>query len=245
MAGARPNKSAKARSTPKTQNMLKCAESLNDEAAMPDLKIDLYTEISCPWCLIGQRRLDNVLAQFPALDVDIEHHPVILLQDCPPEGLNIHELMRQRYGITDPATAWARPHAEARASGLALDLSRQPFAYPTVAAHTLIRLARSRGTQHALAVAITEAYFLHAMNTGDIAVLADIAADFGFERAEALRLAQDPTELEATQQAVAAAAARSIRSVPHFVFNGGHALNGSPSEEALTATIAQLTLVKC
>lgn len=74
------------------------------------LKIDLYTEISCPWCFVGHHRLDKVLAErFPDLAVDIRQHPVLLLPDAPVGGLYIPDLLRSRYGITDPKAAFARP----------------------------------------------------------------------------------------------------------------------------------------
>src|SRR5690606_2231607 len=209
------------------------------QVPMNPLKIDLYTEISCPWCIIGQHRLDKVLAEnFASLAVDIEHHPVILMPDCPPAGLRIADLMRSRYGITDQSAAWQRPHAEARLAGLQLDLNIQPMAYPTLAAHTLIRLARTLGTQHALAMAFSDAYFMRAMNIGDAAVLADIAVNFGFDRAQALHVVQDANELALTQQQVAAAAARGIRSVPHFIIAGQWELNGSPTAAELIDAIA-------
>jgi len=145
-------------------------------------RIDLYTEVTCPWCIVGLHRLDKVLAErFSGLEVDIHHHPVLLLPDAPAAGLHIPDLLRTRYGLTDPTTAFARPEAEARASGLNLDLSRQPRTYPTQAAHALILAAGERGTQHALAVAITRAYFLEAKNIGNADVLADLAVAHGFE----------------------------------------------------------------
>lgn len=209
---------------------------------MTKLTIDLYTELSCPWCIIGLHRLDKVLAErFRELDVDIRHHPVILLE-CPPEGFKILDLMKSRYGITDPVKAWERPHSEARASGLDLDLARQPFAYPTVAAHTLIRLAGSRGTQHSLAVALTWAYFQDAANIGDANVLADIAAAHGFERDEAYRLATDSGEIAATRDDVAASRAQGVTSVPHFVFGEHIVLNGGRSEDELAAAILRAAL---
>ena len=205
---------------------------------MKPLHIQIYTEITCPWCLIALRRIDNVLSRdFPELKADIEHHPVILQPDCPPQGLQIADLLLSRYGITDPEAAWVRPHAEARASGLALDLGRQPFTYPTLSAHTLIRLARALGTQHSLAVAITEAYFLDGKNIGDVDVLADIAGGFGFERAEAARLALDPAELAATRLDVSKATETGISSVPHFIINDDLILNGSPTEQSLADAI--------
>lgn len=204
------------------------------------LQIDLYTEITCPWCIIGQHRLDKVLAErFPDLDADIRHHPVLLLPDAPAEGLYIPDLLRARYGVTDPKASFARPEAEARASGVDLDLSRQPWTYRTQAAHGLILAARARGTQHQLAVAITDAHFLEARNISDADVLADIAVAHGFEREEARTIALDPEQHRRVEQEAARSTADGVRSVPHFVFGGRIAINGGRSEDEIAAAIRQ------
>jgi predicted DsbA family dithiol-disulfide isomerase len=204
------------------------------------LLIDLYTEISCPWCLVGQYRLDKVLAErFPELAVDIRHHPVLLLPDAPEAGIYIPDLLRMRHGVTDPKAAFARPEAEARSSGLQLDLSLQPWAYRTQAAHALILNARERGTQHRLATSISEAYFLGARNIGDANVLADIAADHGFDHAEARAIALDVAEHRLVEQEAARASAAGIRSVPHFIFGGNIAINGGRSEDEIALSIKE------
>ncbi|WP_267433904.1 DsbA family protein [Sphingomonas sp. GM_Shp_1] len=206
------------------------------------LQIDLYTEISCPWCLIGHHRLDKVLAErFAGLAVDIRQHPVLLLPDAPAEGLYIPDLLRSRYGITDPKASFARPEAEARASGLDLDLSRQPWTYPTQAAHGLILAARERGTQHPLAVAITDAHFLEAKNISDADILADIAVGHGFAREEARTIALDPAQHRRVEQEAARSMAAGVRSVPHFVFGGRIAIHGGRSEDEIASAIRQAT----
>ncbi|CCE06782.1 Predicted dithiol-disulfide isomerase involved in polyketide biosynthesis [Bradyrhizobium sp. STM 3843] len=209
------------------------------------LQIDLYTEITCPWCIIGHHRLNKVLAErFPELDVDIRQHPVLLLPDAPAEGLYIPDLLRSRYGVTDPKVAFARPEGEARASGLKLDLSRQLWAYATQPAHALILAARERGTQHRLAVAISEAYFLGAMNICDADVLAGIASDHGFERAEAHAIALDPIQHKRVEQEAVRSAAAGVRSVPHFIFGGRAAINGGRSEDEIALHIQEAALAQ-
>ncbi|MCP3399403.1 DsbA family oxidoreductase [Bradyrhizobium sp. CCGB20] len=202
------------------------------------LQIDLYTEISCPWCMIGLHRLDKVLMErFPDLAADIRHHPVLLLPETPEAGLFIPDLLRARYGVTDAKAAFARPEAEARLSGLDLDLTRQLWAYPTQRAHALVLAAREKGTQHRLAVAISKAYFLGAMNVADVDVLADIAVDYGFDRAEAGAIARDPARQKRVEQEAARAAAAGVRAVPHFVFAGRLAINGGRSEDEIAASV--------
>jgi len=202
------------------------------------MQIDLFTEITCPWCIVGHHRLDKVLAErFSDLAVDIRQHPVLLLPDAPVGGLYIPDLLRSRYGITDPKVAFARPEGEARASGLDLDLGRQLWAYPTQAAHAVILAAAGRDTQHRLAVAITNAYFSAAKNISDADVLADIAADYGFDRDQARAIALDPERHRRVEQEAARSASVGVRSVPHFVFGGRIAVTGGRSEDEIAAAI--------
>lgn len=206
------------------------------------LHIDLYTEITCPWCLIGHHRLDKVLAErFPRLEVDIQHHPVLLLPDAPAEGLYIPDLLFKRYGVTNPKASFARPEAEARASGLELDLSRQLWTYRTQAVHALILAARPRGTQHQLAVAITQAHFLEARNISDSNVLVEIAVGYGFDCEEAYSIALDTAQHKRIEAEAAKAAAAGVGSVPHFVFGGHIAINGGRSEDEIASAIRQAT----
>lgn len=204
------------------------------------LQIDLYTEITCPWCIIGQYRLDKVLNErFPGLTADIHHHPVLLMPDAPSEGLYIPDLLFRRYGVSDPKASFARVEEQARASGLELDLGRQLYTYPTQAAHAIILVSYARGTQHPLASAITEAYFLQAKNIGKADVLADIAVNYGFDRDEALAIARDPAWHARVELAAANSVAVGARSVPHFVFGTHATISGCLSEGEITRAIHQ------
>ncbi|QOY23938.1 DsbA family protein [Xanthomonas citri] len=207
------------------------------------LRIDLYMEITCPWCLIGQYRLDKVLkGNFSDLTVDIQHHPILLMPSTPPAGVYIPDLLRQRYGITDFKAAFARPEADARQSGLNLNLERQLYAYSTIPAHALIAAAGNRGTQHQLAYAIKSAYFLDAKNISDLDVLASIATGFGFGKREAIELAQDPDLKKGVENASLESAAAGIRAVPHFVFNHRTGISGGRTEQEIASAIEHALL---
>lgn len=195
------------------------------------LKIDLWTDTICPWCLIGVARLDKAVAALPdSVDVDIENHPFYLDPDTPPEGYDVGEMLRTKYG-REPREIWARAEEQANASGIDLDLSKQPRTYPTRKDHTLVRLARGRGTQHALANAIAWAYFMEHRTTSDENVLADIAAQHGYAREEALQLIQDPEALGETHELATSAAAQGIQGVPYFVFDQRFAISGAQPQD--------------
>lgn len=207
---------------------------------MSDITIELYTDINCPWCLIGQHRLDKVLAdRFPEVSADVVHYPVFLMPDCPPEGVRIKDLLKSKYGIVDPTEAWARPEAEARASGLDLDLSKQEWAFPTQVAQTLVRVARDKGTQHPLAVALARAHFLDARNISDVPTLIELTRPHGFSADEVTRLAADGEEIALTVREAAIGAQHGVRSVPQFNFPGDIILIGGRSEDEISAAIKQ------
>ncbi len=191
------------------------------------LKVDLFTDIVCPWCLVGSARLDQAIARLPAdVSVDVENHPFYLDPNTPAEGVDVGEMLRTKYG-RDPKELWARVEEQAAAAGIALDLSKQPRSFPTQKPHTLIRLARDKGTQHAFANAIAEAYFLGHRQVNDDAVLVEIATEYGFTRDEALAAIADPSALAITHDLAVSAAQQGIQGVPFFIFDERFALSGA------------------
>lgn len=203
---------------------------------MATLKIDLYSDIVCPWCIIGQHRLDKVLKEkFPSLEVDIEHHPFELQPSAPPEGLNLVDYFRQK-GISNMALAFARPEGEARVSGLQLDLSSQPYVYRTIYAHTLLRAARARGTQHALAGALMRAFFHERRNISNLETLSEIAVHFGFQPEEVHTLLQDKAEIKKTEAEITRTRNAGVSSVPTFKI-GALTIVGGRSEDEIAALI--------
>jgi predicted DsbA family dithiol-disulfide isomerase len=195
------------------------------------VKVDLFTDTVCPWCLVGAERLDQAIAALPDdVTVEVENHPFYLDPTTPEEGVVVADMLRQKYG-RDPREMWARVEGEARASGIDLDLSRQPRSFPTRKGHTLVRLAKAKGTQHALANAIAWAYFMDHQLINDDEVLAGIAEQHGFTRAEALAEMRDPKELAITHDLAVAAARQGIQGVPFFVFDNKFALSGCQPQE--------------
>lgn len=208
------------------------------------LKIDVFTDVVCPWCLVGSARLDKALADLPEdVEVVVENHPFYLDPNTPEEGVVVADMLREKYG-KDPKEMWARVEGEAKKAGIDLDLSQQPRMFPTKKVHTITRLAKPLGIQHELANAIANAYFLEHRQVNDDNVLADIAVEYGFDRGDALDAMNDENELAITEQLANDAAAQGIRGVPFFIFGEKYALSGAQPDEvfqrALQQTIAEL-----
>ena len=203
------------------------------------LKIDVFTDVVCPWCLVGSARLDKALADLPDdIEVIVENHPFYLDASTPAEGVVVADMLREKYG-KEPKEMWERVESEAKKAGIDLDLSQQPRMVPTAKAHTITRLAKPLGVQHELANAIAEAYFLQHRQINDDNVLADLAVEFGFDRGDAMDAMNDANELAITEQLAVQAAEQGIRGVPFFVFNEKYALSGAQPQEVFEKAIAQ------
>jgi predicted DsbA family dithiol-disulfide isomerase len=211
-------------------------ENQSSGAGQP-VAIELFTDIVCPWCFLGNERLERVLAASGQAAV-VSHHPFLLDPQTPPEGKDIPAMLRQKYGV-DPKQVWGRLEAEARKSGIEVDLSKVRFSYPTIRAHTLVRLAAAKGTQRALVRDLFRANFLEARNIGDLDVLTEIAARHGFAADEVAGLLTDERELAVTRHDAAEAAASGITGVPFYVLDQRYAISGAQQEEVLRAAIEQ------
>jgi predicted DsbA family dithiol-disulfide isomerase len=203
---------------------------------MAVLPIDVVSDVICPWCFIGSRRLDQALEALPGVEATVTYRPFLLDPSTPAEGADLRQRLRAKYGM-DPEAMFGRVEAAARSSGIPLDFSKVRRTPWTIPAHTLLRHAIAKGTQRALLKALFEAYFLEGRDIGEPDVLASLASRHGFEVDEAVRIARDDRELEQTREESAEAAAQGIRGVPFFVFDGRLAVSGAQTPEVLRAAI--------
>lgn len=194
------------------------------------IHIDLFTDVVCPWCLIGTARLDQALAALdPDVKVEITHHPFLLDPSTPKEGRNTKQWLETKYG-GDVSTMQGRVEQMAREAGVPLDMSVQPMSYPTIEPHTLIRMAPPEH-QYGLAKAYAKAYFLEGKNITDRDLLADIAVEHGYTREDALALLADENEHNTTQAMALSASQQGINGVPFFIFNNKFAISGGQPPE--------------
>ncbi|HZL20802.1 MAG TPA: DsbA family oxidoreductase [Polyangia bacterium] len=206
-----------------------------ETAARRPIAIDLFTDIVCPWCFLGNERLERVLAA-TGQPAEVSHHPFVLDPHTPPEGKDIPAMLREKYGV-DPKQVWGRLEAEGRKSGIEVDLSKVRYSYPTIRAHTLVRLAAAKGTQRALVRDLFRANFLEARDISDLDVLTELAARHGFAAEEVAGLLTDERQLTTTRREAAEAAASGITGVPFYILDQRYAISGAQPEEVLRSAI--------
>src|SRR5262249_55241392 len=161
----------------------------------------VFIDISCPWCLIGVTRLERTIENLRGeIAVFVRYRPYLLDPNAPPDGTNIHEKIRQKYGM-EPKALFQRVEDEARATGVAWNLSAVPLAYQTIPAHILIQKALAKNTQQALVRDLLHGYFLEGKNIGDTSSLIEIGKAHGFAPGEVETAISDPAERKAILEA--------------------------------------------
>jgi len=202
------------------------------------IAIEVFSDIVCPWCFIGTQRLEQVLGERGDA-AEVRYRTFLLDPNTPAAGKNIHDMLRLKYGH-EPAPLFARVESEARATGIPLELAKQPMMYSTVRAHTLLRHAHTLGTQRALAKALFEAYFLEARDIADPDVLVPIAAAHGLPPERTTALLTDEAELALTRREGALPAELGIRGAPFFIVNGSIGIPGAQPIETFRQILAKV-----
>ncbi len=211
---------------------------------MPDqqpVRIDVVSDVVCPWCFIGKRRLEKALALKPEVPVEVHWHPFFLNDWIPREGISRADYLTTKFGSPARYAGIAeRVTAAAASEGLdyAMDkISRQPN---TLDAHRLIRWAGGIGKSAEMKQRLMDLYFTEGADLTNHAVLVQAAVDVGLDPddvAEALASDQDVAEVE--REALAAKEA-GIDGVPCFIFGGRFAVSGAQAPEYLAEAIERL-----
>mgnify|MGYP001627402782 CR=1 FL=1 len=213
-------------------------------------KIDFVSDVSCPWCVIGLRALDQALERV-ASDIQAELHfqPFELNPTMGPEGQDITEHITQKYGIS-PAQAEANRDA-IRERGAALGFTfsgsnaqggGRSRIYNTFDAHRLLHWAETVGPekQKALKEALFKAYFTDGLSPASHEVLVRAAADAGLDAARAAEVLASGEFAPEVRERVDFYLTRGIHSVPAIIINDRHLISGGQPVEVFERALRQL-----
>ncbi|AEV81035.1 DSBA oxidoreductase [Actinoplanes sp. SE50] len=204
------------------------------------MDIQVWSDVVCPWCYIGKRRLENALADFGE-SVTVTYRAYQLDASPVPQPLPIKQAMASKFGDADRAEQMFAHVTEIGASeGLTLDFDRV-VAANTFAAHRLIAWAAGHGRQAEVLDALQRAYFTHGADIGSLPVLAKIAASAGLDGAAALGYLTSEAGTAAVTTDLAAARELGITSVPTFVVDGKYAIQGAQESATLLSALAEIT----
>jgi predicted DsbA family dithiol-disulfide isomerase len=202
------------------------------------MRIEVWADVVCPWCWIGETRLYRALEQRPDVRAEVIWRPYQLQPDIPAEGLPWDEVIRDKFGGPERARAmFAQVAAAGAADGLAFDFEAIPAHPNTRDAHRLVLLVQEAGVGREMAEALFRANFTEGRDIGKTGVLADVAAQVGLDRDRIARFLGGDQLGRVVDEGQAEARALGITGVPFFVIEGKYAFSGAQPLETFVAVL--------
>ena len=208
------------------------------------LNIDIISDVVCPWCYIGKRRIEAALQLYAkqnpgATKPVITWRPFQLNPDLPAEGMSRQEYVKRKFGAARGKDIYARVAGVGETVGIAFafdKIARQPN---TLAAHSLIALALQIGLQDQVKEALLRAYFIDGVDLTRTENLVAVATAAGLDQAAVEACLADPRARAAVQEEDNRARAIGVQGVPFFIFNGKVTVSGAHEPEALLEAMRQ------
>ncbi len=196
------------------------------------MRIDIISDVVCPWCYVGKKQFERALAKRPQLQTEIRWFPYQLHPEAPAEGYPYRETIERKYGRQMIDAMFARLAEAGKSVGIEFQLDRIARGANTLNAHRLIEWARAENCEDAMVEALFKAYFCDGRDVGNAETLAAIAGEVGMRGAATLvkRLAGPDSRAEVLDR-MAYSRDQGVTGVPFFVFDGTLTLSGAQSEE--------------
>lgn len=204
---------------------------------MQKLEIDVISDVVCPWCYLGKRKLDAAMKQVEAFAYDVRWRPFQLDPTIPPEGIARSEYMSRKFGPEKIAAIHARLEEAGQEEGLSFAFDKITRSPNTLDAHRLIRWAQPSGKQSDIVELLFNLYFVEGQDIGDRNVLIDVARQAGLDVDLITRLFVEGVDIVPVQEEISTAARMGISGVPFFIFGGKYAVSGAQPVDALVGVI--------
>ncbi|HDS1221048.1 DsbA family oxidoreductase [Stenotrophomonas maltophilia] len=207
------------------------------------MRIDIYSDVVCPWCWIGKHRFQQGVqllgADAPVLD--IHWQPFQLDPDAGTTPVPLREAYARKFGgVERTEQILGQTQATARGEGLPMDFSQGQVRVTTLPAHRLLWLAGQHGVQDAVGEALFRAHFEHGQNLADTEVLTRAGVAGGLDAAEIAQMLASSRGLAEVEAGLDQARALGVSSVPTFVIDGRWAISGAQPPEAFAQALRQI-----
>jgi predicted DsbA family dithiol-disulfide isomerase len=205
------------------------------------MQIEIYSDVVCPWCFIGKRRLEQALETAGyAQQTHIAWRPFQLNPTMPKEGMDRRIYLDTKFGGTEARRVIEERVAKAgEADGIVFAFDRIERTPNTFDAHRLIWFAGQQGCQDEVVEALFHSYFTKGREIGDFGSLAVIASDCGLDREEVERFLVSDRAIQEVRTEEATGHRLGIRGVPYFVLNGSMSISGAQPPDIFVSALQQ------
>ncbi len=207
------------------------------------IKVDIWSDVQCPWCYIGKRKFEAGAASFGG-EVEVEYHSFELAPDTPVdfEGTPV-EYLAQRKGLPHDQVEQMIARVVDIADSVGLDYDYDHIHQTnTVISHELLHFAKSKGRQLEMKERLLKAYFVNGEHVGRIPDLVEIAVELGFDAGEVREALESHRFLADVKADVALAVEYGIQGVPFFVIDGKYGVSGAQDATTFANVLTQVQL---
>jgi predicted DsbA family dithiol-disulfide isomerase len=207
------------------------------------IKVDIWSDVQCPWCYIGKRKFE---AGSEGFDVEVEYHSFELSPDTPVDFDGTPaDYLAQRKGLPMAQVEQMIDRVAGIAKSVGLDYDYDHMHQTnTVISHELIHFAKSKGRQIEMKERLLKAYFINGEHVGRIPDLVAIAVELGFDEAEVTEALESHRYLADVKADVALAQEYGIQGVPFFVIDGKYGVSGAQEAQTFANVLAQVQVEK-
>ncbi|WP_339948381.1 DsbA family oxidoreductase [uncultured Albimonas sp.] len=202
------------------------------------VRVDIVSDVVCPWCLIGWRQLARA-SQETGVPVEVHWHPFELNPDMPPEGENLRDHVARKYGSTPAQSSGARARIVEMGAALGFDFAYGPETRMrnTFLAHQLIDWAETQGMAHETKQALFESFFTRGEDVSDLETLVAVAGRVGLDPAAARGALERGERAALVREKQAFWTERGISGVPAMIFDRRRMVPGAQGEETFAAIL--------
>lgn len=216
---------------------------MNPVPTAQPLRIDIVSDVVCPWCIIGYKQLQRALLQLEgAFEVQLYWQPFELNPGMPPEGQDLREHIAQKYGASEAQSKNLRAQMTelGNSLGFKFDYFEGMRIYNTFQAHQLLHWAVQLGLQTELKLALFEAYFSRGQNVSDPKLLVAVAARVGLDSEQARQVLESARYAQLVRNEQARWLDKEVHAVPAFFFNEGFPVSGAQEPETFVRVLNRL-----
>lgn len=205
------------------------------------IKVDIWSDVQCPWCYIGKRKFEEGAAAFGG-EVEVEYHSFELSPDTPVDfDGSPADYLAKRKGLPMEQVEQMLERVTGIAASVGLDYDYDHVHQTnTVISHELIHFAKSKGRQLEMKERLLKAYFINGEHVGRIPDLVAIAVELGFDEAETTEALESHRYLPDVKADVALAQEYGIQGVPFFVIDGKYGVSGAQEAQTFANVLAQV-----
>ena len=211
----------------------------------PTVKIDIVSDIVCPWCIIGYKRLEKAMQMFEdTVTFDLHWHPFELNPTMPQDGENLRSHLAKKYGTTLEGSIAARQRLTTMGAelGFTFNYYDEMRMVNTFKAHQLLHWAKEYDKQTELHLALFAAYFGEQKSVDDPEVLVAAAATVGLDSDAAREVLDSEQYAREVKTIEAAWMRRGVQAVPAVIFNDQHLISGAQPTAIFQAQIEALAM---